>query len=95
MAVEVIFEHTGYRVKATLLSGAIVEFTTGPEAAKSAEELSQQFLNPDNPMMRKSSVSIKGDSGASYVLRLDQIAAVEVAETCVIAESIRSRRGWM
>lgn len=95
MAVEVRIEHTGYRVKATLLSGAVVEFTTGPEAAKSAEELSQQFLNPDNPMMRKSSVSIKADDDASYVLRLDQIAAIEVAQTTAITENIRGRSGWV
>ena len=95
MAVEVRFEHTGYRAKVTLLSGAVVGFTTGSEAAKSTEELSQQFLNPDNPMMRKSSVSIKADDGTSYVLRLDQIAAVEVAQTTAITESIRAGRGWM
>lgn len=95
MAVEVRFEHTGYRVKITLLSGAVVGFTTGPEAAKATEELSQQFLNPDNPMMRKSSVSIKADDGTSYVLRLDQIAAVEVAQINAITENIRRRRGWV
>ena len=95
MAVELVIEHTGYRVKATLLSGAVVEFTTGSEAAKTTEELSQQFLNPDNPMMRKSSVSIKADDGTSYVLRLDQIAAVEVAQTTAITENIRGRRGWV